>query len=266
MDSDIFVGTALLDLYAKCGLVNCATQIFDCMPERNAVTWSSMVAGYVQNELYEEALLLFHKGQMIGLEYSQFTISSVISACAGLAAMIQGTQVHGVVCKTGFGSNNFVASSLIEMYARCGCVRDSSPHCKNYEITPRTPSASRVVNHLMNLMMHLISSYIGEVAIIPLKRLCNKIAGFSTHLMKRIQKGPVRGISLKLQEAERERCMDFVPDVSAIKTDEIKFDKETLDMLAAIGMSDVPGLVEVEPQAMVAPTAIGRGAASGRRF
>ncbi|XP_038691702.1 pentatricopeptide repeat-containing protein At5g04780, mitochondrial [Tripterygium wilfordii] len=125
MDSDIFVGTALLDLYAKCGLVNCATQIFDCMPERNAVTWSSMVAGYVQNELYEEALLLFHKGQMIGLEYSQFTISSVISACAGLAAMIQGTQVHGVVCKTGFGSNNFVASSLIEMYARCGCVRDS---------------------------------------------------------------------------------------------------------------------------------------------
>lgn len=61
-----------------------------------------------------------------------------------------------------------------------------------------------------------------EVALIPTKRLRNKIAGFATHLMKRIQKGPVRGISLKLQEEERERRMDFVPDESAVKTDVIE--------------------------------------------
>ena len=61
-----------------------------------------------------------------------------------------------------------------------------------------------------------------EVAVIPTKRLRNKIAGFATHLMKRIQKGPVRGISLKLQEEERERRLDFVPDESAIKTDVIE--------------------------------------------
>ena len=53
-----------------------------------------------------------------------------------------------------------------------------------------------------------------EVAIIPSKRMRNKIAGFVTHLMKRIQRGPVRGISLKLQEEERERRMDFVPEAS----------------------------------------------------
>jgi small subunit ribosomal protein S17e len=63
-----------------------------------------------------------------------------------------------------------------------------------------------------------------EVAIIPSKRLRNKIAGFATHLMKRIQRGPVRGISLKLQEEERERRMDFVPEESAIKTDVIEVD------------------------------------------
>ena len=56
----------------------------------------------------------------------------------------------------------------------------------------------------------------GEVAIIPSKRMRNKIAGFVTHLMKRIQRGPVRGISLKLQEEERERRLDFVPEVITV--------------------------------------------------
>ena len=56
-----------------------------------------------------------------------------------------------------------------------------------------------------------------DVAIIQSKRLRNKIAGYTTHLMRRIAKGPVRGISLKLQEEERERRLDFVPEVSALE-------------------------------------------------
>lgn len=120
----------------------------------------------------------------------------------------------------------------------------------------------------MTLDFHTNKKVLEEVAIIPSKRLRNKIAGFSTHLMKRIQKGPVRGISLKLQEEERERRMDFVPDESAIKVDEIKVDKETLDMLSALGMSDMPGLTEVELQTIIPTQGFGRGGggAGGRRF
>ncbi|XP_031286785.1 pentatricopeptide repeat-containing protein At5g04780, mitochondrial [Pistacia vera] len=125
MVSNVFVGTALLDVYAKCGLIKDASRVFELMPERSAVTWSSMVAGFVQNELYEEALMLFHRAQVIGLEQNQFTISSVVCACANLAALIEGKQVHAVLCKTGFGSNMFIASSLIDMYAKCGSVAEA---------------------------------------------------------------------------------------------------------------------------------------------
>ncbi|KAM1109186.1 hypothetical protein EV1_008720 [Malus domestica] len=101
----------------------------------------------------------------------------------------------------------------------------------------------------MTLDFHTNKKILEEVAIIPSKRLRNKIAGFSTHLMKRIEKGPVRGISLKLQEEERERRMDFVPEESAIKIDEISVDKETIDMLSALGMADMPGVKRVDPEA-----------------
>ena len=61
--------------------------------------------------------------------------------------------------------------------------------------------------------------------------------------MKRIQRGPVRGISLKLQEEERERRMDYVPEVSAVDTDVIEVDPETKAMLRSLEMAQLPGIV-----------------------
>ncbi|OMO68572.1 hypothetical protein COLO4_29578 [Corchorus olitorius] len=126
VDSNMFVGTALVDVYAKCALVKDACLVFDNMKERNVVTWSCMAVGYVQNELFEDALLLFRRAQIMEVEHDQFMFSSIVSACAGLAALIEGKQVHAIISKTGFGSNNvFVTSSLIDMYAKCGSVEEA---------------------------------------------------------------------------------------------------------------------------------------------
>lgn len=125
MDSNVFVGTALLDVYAKCGFIKEAGFVFECMREKSVVTWSSMAAGYVQNTCYEEALMLFGKSRIMGLEVDPFMISSTVCACAALASLIEGNQVHAVLCKTGFGSNIFVASSLVDMYAKCGSIEEA---------------------------------------------------------------------------------------------------------------------------------------------
>jgi len=94
----------------------------------------------------------------------------------------------------------------------------------------------------LTLDFHVNKKVTGEVAIIPSKKMRNKIAGFITHLMKRIQRGPVRGISLKLQEEEREARLDFVPERSAIEQDVIVIDSDTKDMLDAMNFKDLSGV------------------------
>mmetsp|Transcript_8278 Transcript_8278/g.16588 ORF Transcript_8278/g.16588 Transcript_8278/m.16588 type:complete len:130 (+) Transcript_8278:19-408(+) len=95
----------------------------------------------------------------------------------------------------------------------------------------------------LTLDFHTNKRIVDEVAVVPSKRMRNKIAGFVSHLMKRIQRGPVRGISLKLQEEERERRMDFVPEVSAIDLSQpIDIDADTRDMLNSLNFQDLPNV------------------------
>ena len=95
----------------------------------------------------------------------------------------------------------------------------------------------------LTLDFHTNKRIIDEIAITPSKRMRNKIAGFTTHLMKRIAKGPVRNISLKLQEEERERRLDFVPEVSALEQETIAIDRETRDLLETMGYGNMNGVV-----------------------
>merc|ERR1711907_670790 len=94
----------------------------------------------------------------------------------------------------------------------------------------------------LTLDFHTNKRIVDEVAITPSKRMRNKIAGYTTHLMRRIDKGPVRGISLKLQEEERERRLDFVPEVSALEQETIQIDPDTRDMLENLGFGSLNGV------------------------
>ncbi|KAG8986946.1 40S ribosomal protein S17 [Tulasnella sp. JGI-2019a] len=106
----------------------------------------------------------------------------------------------------------------------------------------------------LTLDFHTNKRTISEVASVPTKRLRNKIAGFTTHLMKRIQKGPVRGISFKLQEEERERKDNYVPEVSAIDySNGIDVDPDTKELLKALNFDSLPVNVTAPVTNYVAP-------------
>ncbi|XP_046678122.1 40S ribosomal protein S17 [Homalodisca vitripennis] len=99
----------------------------------------------------------------------------------------------------------------------------------------------------LTLDFHTNKRICEEIAIIPTKPLRNKIAGFVTHLMKRLRHSQVRGISIKLQEEERERRDNYVPEVSALEQDVIEVDPETKDMLKILEFSNIGGLQLIQP-------------------
>ncbi|KAI0770965.1 40S ribosomal protein S17 [Trametes elegans] len=119
--------------------------------------------------------------------------------------------------------------------------------------TKTTKRASRVLIEKyyprLTLDFHTNKRIIDEVAVVPSKRLRNKIAGFTTHLMKRIQKGPVPGISFKLQEEERERKDNYVPEVSALDptANTLEIDPDTKDLLHSLNFDSIQHVV-VQPQ------------------
>ncbi|OHS97379.1 40S ribosomal protein S17-B [Tritrichomonas foetus] len=85
-----------------------------------------------------------------------------------------------------------------------------------------------------------------EVATIPSKRMRNKIAGYVTHLMRRLERGPVRNISFKLQEEEREKRDNWMPSESSLNTPTVNIDADTKAMLEAIGLGKMEGVVVTE--------------------
>eukprot|EP01062_Namystynia_karyoxenos_P015726 TRINITY_DN1572_c0_g1_i3.p2 TRINITY_DN1572_c0_g1~~TRINITY_DN1572_c0_g1_i3.p2 ORF type:complete len:142 (+),score=74.45 TRINITY_DN1572_c0_g1_i3:84-509(+) len=108
----------------------------------------------------------------------------------------------------------------------------------------------------LTMDFHTNKKLISEVSVIPSKRLRNKISGFTTHLMKRISRGPVRGISLKLQEEERERRMDFVPEVSVVDQsiqDGIDVDDDTYNMLRLMDMQGLQNIRKTGPAKPIPP-------------
>jgi pentatricopeptide repeat protein len=120
--SDVYVQTALVSFYGKCGVLCNARKVFDKMRDRSVVTWNSMISGYEQNGFAKEAIRLFDRMKEIGVEPNSATFVSVLSACAHLGAFILGCWVHEYAVGNGLDLNVVLGTSLINMYTRCGNV------------------------------------------------------------------------------------------------------------------------------------------------
>ncbi|CAL9191641.1 unnamed protein product [Musa hybrid cultivar] len=121
-DMDISINNVLIDLYCKCDRVRTARGLFDRMCIRNLVSWTTMIAGYMQNSLDSEAIDLFSEMTQLGWQADRFACTSVLSSCGSLMALLQGKQVHGYAIKANLDADEYVKNGLLDMYAKCNSL------------------------------------------------------------------------------------------------------------------------------------------------
>ncbi|XP_030439578.2 putative pentatricopeptide repeat-containing protein At3g11460, mitochondrial [Syzygium oleosum] len=122
LTGDVFVGGALVDLYAKCTDIESAQIVLHGLPLRDLVPWNALISGYTQNDLPDEALKSFRDMQLENIRPNTVTIASILSVCAQISAFSMCREVHGYTLRQGFESSVLVSNSLISTYAKCGDI------------------------------------------------------------------------------------------------------------------------------------------------
>ncbi|WOL03747.1 hypothetical protein Cni_G12467 [Canna indica] len=119
---DLFIASALVDMYAKCRELPDARRAFDESPHRNVVLWTSMVTGYINNDASRDAIFLFKDflAEEGGVGIDSVAAVAVLSACSRVSSKKVAGGVHGIMVKVGLEMDVSVGNTLLDAYAKGG--------------------------------------------------------------------------------------------------------------------------------------------------
>ncbi|GJS20327.1 pentatricopeptide repeat-containing protein [Tanacetum coccineum] len=120
--SYVIVTNALIDLYSKCKLIDKALEVFQRIPDKNVISWSSIILGLHINNRSVQAIYFFRK-MKVRLIPNTITLISVLSACGKIGALMTGKEIHAYALRTGLGFDGFVPNALLDMYVKCGKMK-----------------------------------------------------------------------------------------------------------------------------------------------
>nr|GMD66242.1 pentatricopeptide repeat-containing protein At2g36980, mitochondrial [Ipomoea batatas]GMD68345.1 pentatricopeptide repeat-containing protein At2g36980, mitochondrial [Ipomoea batatas] len=116
---------AIIDAHMKVGNIDEAFTVFTQSPEKNLVSWTSMIAGFARNGHGEHAIYFFVDMTRNDIKPDEFTFGAVLHACSTLAVLGHGKMIHACGFKSGLFTHTYVGNGLVNMYAKCGEIRDS---------------------------------------------------------------------------------------------------------------------------------------------
>ncbi|CAI9300824.1 unnamed protein product [Lactuca saligna] len=122
-EHDVFVGSSLLNLYAKCGKMNDALKVFEKMPRRDVVSWTTMITGFAQSGRGDEAIDIYRLMQKEGMKGDRIVILGLIQACANVNDTKLGLSVHGYLIRSHLLPMDVVIqTSLVDMHTKTGNI------------------------------------------------------------------------------------------------------------------------------------------------
>ncbi|RHN58504.1 putative tetratricopeptide-like helical domain, DYW domain-containing protein [Medicago truncatula] len=119
---DVISWTSIVTGFANTCRIDLARKYFDQMPERDYVSWTAMIDGYLRMNRFKEVLTLFRDMQMSNVKPDEFTMVSILTACAHLGALELGEWAKTYIDKNKIKNDTFIGNALIDMYFKCGNV------------------------------------------------------------------------------------------------------------------------------------------------
>ncbi|CAL0325460.1 unnamed protein product [Lupinus luteus] len=114
--------TTIISGYCQWGLLDDAFDVFELMPEKSSASWNAMIAGFVKRDRFREAFELFVRMQREKVGLDKFLAATMLSTCTGLGALEQGKWIHGYVERRGIELDSKLATAIVDMYCKCGCL------------------------------------------------------------------------------------------------------------------------------------------------
>ncbi|KAJ8430210.1 hypothetical protein Cgig2_006718 [Carnegiea gigantea] len=123
--SNVFTGSALLNMYAKCGRIDNAHIVFHSISERNSVSWNAMISGYAEQGEFEAALQLLVSMDREGIKIEDGTVAPFLTLLNGSEFFTLTTQLHAKILKSGLISNNVVCNAVLTSYSECESLENA---------------------------------------------------------------------------------------------------------------------------------------------
>ncbi|KAI5082554.1 hypothetical protein GOP47_0002297 [Adiantum capillus-veneris] len=124
-DSDLILGSSLVDAYAKLGDLDVANCVFNKLAKHDVVSWGALIDGYARHDCGLAALELFCQMEESNIKADSAIFLSVLEACAQIRNVNLGRKLHEIILKNGFHVDILIMSSLVNLYAVCGYLDEA---------------------------------------------------------------------------------------------------------------------------------------------
>ncbi|KAL5578017.1 hypothetical protein UlMin_019716 [Ulmus minor] len=133
---NVELGTILVDMYTKCGSLKNACQVFELMPERNVMSWTSLICGMAQHGYSMEALSLFEMMQKDGVRPNELTFTGVLSACVNAGLVEEGGKFFNMIEECGLELGIQHYGCLVDLFGKAGLVEEAYGVIKRMKLEP----------------------------------------------------------------------------------------------------------------------------------
>jgi pentatricopeptide repeat protein len=197
---NVFVQCALVDMFAKCGCLDEARDVFESMSQRDLAVWTAMIGGAVHAGEWLDAMSLFIRMRSEGFRADSVIVATVIPACGRVKDLQAGAALHGCAVRCGVADDTCVCNALVDMYCKCGCLEMADYLFRSIGFKDVVSWSTLIAGYSQNGVYHLSINVFAEMIAAGLRPNSNTMASILPSLseLKLLRHGKeIHGFSLR---------------------------------------------------------------------